>query len=67
MERIVSARHIGQVSRQIGRLRQAGRETGIAALEAELNDLVRRANSISLDMTVAALSEVVRCLAPDVP
>ena len=67
LERIVNARYIGQESRQIGGLRQAARKTGAAVRKAELNDLVRRADSISLDMTVGALSEIVERLAPDVP
>lgn len=60
MHLIVSAWHIGKVSREIGRLRQAGRETEAAELETRLNELVRQAHTISLSMPLDALSDILR-------
>lgn len=67
MEIIVSASYIGQVSREIGRLRQTGRESEAAALEANLNDLLKQADRISLGMTVGVLSEIARGMPSKVP
>lgn len=60
MEILVSGRHIGRRSREIGRLRQAGRETEAAELETRLNELVRQAHTISLSMTIDAVSDILR-------